>query len=356
MTAIIGSIILFQNSEFIENFDLKFNKDEVLVVPVRNGDDYSLLKDALEIDPRIKSIGGSRHLMGRFWSGQEVESEQNKTQVNLFEIGENYFETVDFELLEGRKFDKNLQTDIDQSIIVNETLMREFGWTSISNKYLKFKSQDSEKEYSVIGVVKDFYYNGVWQKVGPTVLRFTSPDLYGYLSVKADHKDLAPVYAHIQNIWKQLFPNRPYEGFYQDEILAEASQVTESIKLVFMYIALMVIVTAGMGLFALVSLNVARRTKELGIRKVLGATVFHISGLISKEFVILLLIGSVLASAMGFFLVKSLMASIWDYYVNIDVFPFILSVFLMFIVALFTVSSQVISVAGANPVDSIRTE
>ncbi|MFQ5770228.1 MAG: ABC transporter permease, partial [bacterium] len=146
------------------------------------------------------------------------------------------------------------------------------------------------------------------------------------------------------------------DGFFQDEILAETTMVNESIRRVFTYIAIIAVLIASMGLFALVSLNIAKRTKEIGIRKILGASIVNIARLISREFILLIIIGSVLASIMGYYMVKALLGSIWAYYVDFSVLPFILSSVLVFILSLLTVSSQVFSVATSNPVDAIRDE
>ncbi len=357
ISAILSGIILYQNSEFINNHDLGFDKEQILVVPVKGAQNYDLLKDAIESHPDIVSIGGSQHLMGRDWTRRDIEVDQKtKTRTPVFEIGENYLQTAGIELISGREFNHNLKTDINQSVIVNETLEKTFGWVSALGKYIKFKTTDSEKEYRVIGVVKDFHYDGLWEKVEPMVLRLAPPERYRYLSIKFNRDNLTVVSTYLQNTWKQLFPHLPYDGFFQTEILAEAAHVNESVKLMFLYIAVIVVITSGMGLFALVSLNIAKRTKEIGIRKILGASLVHISSLISKEFILLMLIASVLASIMGYFMITAFMSSVWAYYVDFGVVPFIVSALLMFVIALMTVSSKVFSVVKSNPVEAIRNE
>jgi ABC-type antimicrobial peptide transport system permease subunit len=164
------------------------------------------------------------------------------------------------------------------------------------------------------------------------------------------------VSAYLQDVWKELFPQQPYRGFYHDDIIAGDAQVTDSIRTVFLYIAIMVVIISGMGLFALVSLSIARRTKELGIRKVLGASVINIGFLITREFIILMAIGSLIAAALGYFLVDSLMSSIWTYYVDFGVTPFVFSAVVVLVIAMLTVSFQVYSVVTANPVVALRDE
>ena len=154
----------------------------------------------------------------------------------------------------------------------------------------------------------------------------------------------------------RLIPTRPYDGFWQDETLADEMRTNDAIRLVFLWIAGIVIIISGMGLFALVSLKIARRTKEFGIRKILGATMVNISYLISKELIIMITLGCLLASVMGYYLVDALCSSIWTYYVDFGVTPFVSSGLLVLCVAALTVGFQVYRVTSNNPVEAIRDE
>jgi ABC-type antimicrobial peptide transport system permease subunit len=354
--AIISGIVLYKNSAFIENFDLGFDKEQVLVVPVRGEKNYNLLKSTIESHPAVVSIGASQHLMGRSWTRRDIEVDDIKTRIAVFDIGENYFETTGFRLAEGKSFNHNLKADAEQSVMVNETMVKTYGIESAVGRYIKFNSPTPGREYRVIGIVKDFHLVGLWREVEPMALRYTPPERYLYLSVKFNLNNAKIINEYIQTSWKKLFPHLPYDGFFQTEILLEALNLTESLKLLFIYIAVIVIITSGMGLFALVSLNIVKRTKEIGIRRVLGATFTDISFLISREFILLVLIAGVLGSVMGYFAITAFMSSIWVYYVDFGIMPFIFSALLLFVLAILTVSSQVFSVATSNPTDSLRYE
>jgi hypothetical protein len=356
ITVIIAAVIFNKNADYIKNFDLGFTKNDILVVPVRGEGNYRLLKTTIENHPDITDIGGSRHLMGRAWAAIDIETEKGKDVIWYMEIGENYFETAGFKLSEGHKFDYALKTEIDNSTIVNETFMREYGWDSISNKRIKFIYEDSVKECNVIGVVKDFHINGVGTRLTPMALRLGPEERYWYLSLKYKPDKLQEVSAYIQDTWKRIFPHLPYRVFFQEEIMVDDTTTNHSIRLIFIYIAVMAVLIATMGLFALVSLNITKRIKEIGIRKVLGATVANIGALISREFVILFLIGTVLASVMAQFMLDTMMASIWAYYTDFGIFPFIIAAILAFLIGSLTVGYQVYSAASTNPVNSLRDE
>ncbi|MBU2491436.1 MAG: ABC transporter permease [Bacteroidetes bacterium] len=356
MTSLICAIVLYQNGNYIENLNLGFAKDQILILNTEGKEEYNLMKNALTDNPIFSEIGGSNSLVGRYWYENDIQFGEIKKRVPSFDIGENYFETLDFKLAEGRAFDKNLSTDTLNSVIVNETFVKDMGWEKGTGKYFKIINSEIEKEYMIIGVAKDFYYNSVWQKIKPTAFFYVNEENYRNLSVKFDINKIEEASAFAEEKWKELFPNKPYKGFFQSELLSEAKEVITSIKKIFLYIAIMVIITTSLGLFALVSLNIAKRRKEISIRKVLGASISNISGLISKEFIILLLISSVLASVSGYYLVSMLLSSVWAYYVNITYLPFLLSGLFMISLAFLSVSSQLFSVSKSNPIDNIRDE
>lgn len=356
IAAMVCGIVFSQNAEFIREADLGFERNQNLVVPVQSAQDYRVLKQALASHPDILNVGASRNLIGRSWHSVEIESEQQESQVQLFQIGERYLETFGHTVLQGRALDWNLQSDLDAAILVNEKLVEEFGWDSAPGKYVKLRFEEQEKEYRIVGVVRNFHAQGVWGPVEPAVMRLCQPEQYRYVSIRIAEDKLGATASHIQAEWKRLFPHRPYDGFFVDELLAEAMRVNESIRQVFVYIAIISVLIAAMGLFALVSLNIARRTKEIGIRKVLGASLARIGQLISREFMLLLTAACVLAIPMGYYLVNPLISSIFTYHVGFGAFPFALSFALMFVVALLTVGMHVYQAATANPAQALRDE
>ncbi len=231
-------------------------------------------------------------------------------------------------------------------------MVQGFGWIEPLGQTVTLDSV----RYTVIGVVEDFHNDGVWNPIQPAIFCLAKPEGFRYLTVRVRAENLAAMNEFLRHEWQSVAPDMPYEGFYQDEVMAEAISVSENIKTMFIYISVLAIVISMMGLFALVSLNIARRTKEIGIRKVLGAKVFHIVNLVNKEFVRLLIAAGLIASVCGYFAVKALIASIYAYHVGFSVTPFVLAAFAVFLIAALTVGSQVLKVAAANPVDSLRYE
>ncbi len=349
---VISSLIFIQNADFLKNIDLGYEKEQVVVVPFTEANQYEPYRNAIESSSNITSVAGSRHHVQDSWYTRTLESASLQSRADIFGVGYNYLKTMKMRLTAGRDFDENLPTDINEAIIVNEKLVHEFAWEEPLGQTVTIDST----RLTVIGVVEDFYNNGVWSPISASVFRLVEPERFRFLEVRVQPENLAGSGEFLRNEWQRLVPDVPYEGFFQDQRMSEAISVSESIKTMFIYISLLAIVIAAMGLFALVSLNLARRTKEIGIRKVLGASVAHIINLANREFFALVALASIIASISGYFLVQGLLGSIYTYHVGFSPLPFLLASLSVFVVAMLTVGSQVIKVAAANPVEALRYE
>lgn len=354
---IIAGIVFTHNARFFEQLDLGFDAEQTIAVPLQGANVYAAYRNAIEQDPRIISVSGTRHQVGYNQAGLLAESESVKNQVGVLSVGAEYLETMGMQLVQGRNFDPDLATDKDQALIVNEKMAADFNWSEPLGKLVTLDSV----RYTVIGVVKNFYNRSVWRPMQACALRLTDPEQFRYLVVRTDPsrtslRNVTAANDFLRETWQRLAPNVPYAGFYQDEVLAEAVQVNASIKLVFIYISISAIAIAAMGLFALSSLIIVKRTKEIGIRKVLGASVAHVVQLLNRQIVAVLVVAASLAALGGYFSLESLMDSIFAYHINLQAWHFILAGAIVFMIGLVTVSSQVYRVATANPVEALRYE
>lgn len=356
LTTIISGIAMTQNADFITNFDVGFHKDGIINVQLKDNSRYDILKSAIEKNSEIKNIAGSRIILGWTLYFSEVKINDQEAEIVRLDIGENYPQTMGINLLEGRFLDPEMETDITGSIVVNKAFINEYGVENGLGQTVKFNDDGIENEYRIVGVVGDIYYNSLWGKVRPMAMKVLPREDYSILTIGADPENLKNIYEYVEATWSELFPTQPFEAVYESEVLSQAGTINESIKLVFVYVAMIAIIISCMGLFALVALNIAKRTKEIGIRKILGASLLNIGKIISKEFLIILSVSSVLGGALGYYMAKMMMASVWAYYVNIGPSIFVLSTILIFLMAILTVSSQVFSISTANPVNSLRDE
>jgi len=176
------------------------------------------------------------------------------------------------------------------------------------------------------------------------------------LAIKADQKNLKELNSYLQSEWEELIPNVVYPGFFQEEILAEAKDINKQIKKIFIFLAIVSVILSLVGLYTLVSLNIIKKTKEIGVRKVLGAPVKRLVLLISRDFIIIIIIASVFGSVLGYYLSDMLMGSIWTIHMSPTVFSFIVPALLIIVVSAITLSGKVYKAAMRNPVDSIKYE
>jgi ABC-type antimicrobial peptide transport system permease subunit len=258
-------------------------------------------------------------------------------------------------LKEGRLFDQaRVAADRENgSIIVNQKLVKDFGWKEGAGKTITLYDTTT---LSVIGVVEDFYLSGVWQKVEPAMLRLSVSDQYRFIAVRANTEDLPGILDFISQKWKAMGTNQIFGGRIHEDIMQEEKDINGSILKVNVFLAIIATLLSLIGMFNLVSLDIIRRTKEIGIRKIEGASVPHIIFLISKRFLIIMLIAILLGLAGGYYLSEALMDSIWDYFVNIGPGILLSAALIMIIATVLTLSVRITRAAMKNPADSLRYE
>ena len=187
-------------------------------------------------------------------------------------------------------------------------------------------------------------------------MRYVLPDKYRFLSVQTDEENITEVHDFIKGKWKALFPDELHTVRYMDRTRADSAEVNNNIKIIFVFLGIVATILSAIGLFSLVSLNVIKKMKEIGVRKVLGASLANIVNNISREFLIIFMISSVLGSAAAYFLADALMASIWTYYVPIGAIAFILSILVLLIISGLTIGGKVLRAATMNPAYTLRDE
>ena len=263
--------------------------------------------------------------------------------------------TMGLRLVEGRLFDENRVAADRQnsSIIVNRKFVSDFGWQDAIGKTVTL--YDTTK-LTVIGVVEDFYLYGVWQAVEPLMLRLTENDQYELLAVRAKHDDLADVLAFLDGKWKSMATNLIFGGKFQNDLMQEGQNVNDSIMKVNIFLAVIATILSLIGMYNLVSLDIIKRTKEIGIRKIQGAPVPTLMYLVSRKFIIVIVAASVLGAAGGYKMSIMLMDSIWDYFVDVKITILLSAVMLMITATVATIIFKVLRAAMKNPVISLRYE
>jgi len=353
LVAIIFAFAFYQNSKFQRDFDLGFNDEGILVAYVGNQSEYDTYRNAIEQNKDIISIAGSKHSIFSARYNDPIKHESKQLDVDIIDVGDEYIKTMGLHLVLGRDFQKDSDTDKKESVIVTEKLAESFGWDNPIGKEIIW--MDSVQLF-VVGVVEDVYTQGLWRELEPLMLRYTGPENYTHVIVNAPLDKIHDINKAMEADWKQIFPNRLYNGRFLDEIMVEATTVNDNIVKMFVFLGIVALILSATGLYSLVSLNIIKRMKEIGVRKVLGASVGNITRIINTEFVIMLLVASAIGSGMSYLVVDGLMSSIWDYYKSPSVLTFVLSIFLLFFISGLTIAYKVLSAAMVNPVNTLRTE
>ena len=360
---IIATIIALQQLHFMQSQSLGFNQEQVLAVPLRTQTESfqkEIIKDEFKKDAGVSMVTTSSSTPGKTLNNIVTLPEgvpQNAEQsMSTLVVDYDFIDTYKLQIAAGRAFSNYYPTD-SSAFIINEAAVKEIGWGTPQNAIGKGFEWGLGKKGKVIGVVKDFHYNSLQQKVAPVVMHIMPlySGWYGYISVRLNTKDARQTKSNLQKTWKQFLPDHPFEYYFVDEDYNKQYQTEQRLGNLSVIFSVLTIFISSLGLFGLVMVAVSQRTKEIGVRKVLGASVAGITTLISKEFLKLVIIAIVIASPIAWWLMHAWLQN-FAYQINIGWSVFVLAATIAVFIAIITVSMQAIKAAIANPVKSLRSE
>lgn len=354
LLAIIMGVAFYQNGNYQRDYDLGFATHGVISAFVNNEGSFNTYRDALASNKDIEVIAGSRHHVPFNFFNDPVKYEALEREVDIMEVGDNYFEAMDMTLLSGRKFIKDSETDRKESVIVTEELVKQFGWTD--NPIGKRLVWMDTVQLYVVGVAKNVFARALWQPIEPLMIRYVEPAKYQQLVIKTDPRKIASVNEFMEKQWKEVFPNTLYGGRIIDQEMNESNEINKNVSVMFGFLGMFAALMTGIGLFTLVSLNIEKKMKEIGVRKVLGASVANIAGVINLEFIINLGIATIIGGTFGYLVANWLMDSIWEYYLELSLISLSISVAVMIAIAVAAVGQKTIYTALLNPTKTLRDE
>lgn len=353
LVAIVSAFAFIHNANYQRDYNLGFDIRGAIISYVNDLNEFQTYRNALLQDPDIISIAGAQQSIFSSRDNDPVKYGSKQLEVDIIRVGDDYLKTMGLELVEGRDFVKDSETDKKESIIVTQKMAETFGWDKPIGKEIIW--MDTVRLY-VVGVVKDVYTYGLWREMEPMMIRYTGPETYSHLIVNTRPGKLKEVNSFMETEWKKIFPNRLYNGRMLNEEQADVAEVNNNIVKMFAFLGIVAMILCSTGLFSLVSLNIIKRMKEIGVRKVLGASILNITHIINLEFFVILCVASLMGSGLSFLLVDSLMDSIWDYYQGTTALTFIISITLLFFISGVTVGYKIFSAASLNPVNTLRNE
>jgi len=353
LIAVILGVIFYQNAIYQKELDIGYDNKAAISLYFDDVDEYNSYLNEISGNPDVQMVAGSEFQIDRSYRNDPVVNESEEYDVDILHIGDNFFETMEFELLEGRKFTKDSKNDMDEAVIVSEEMVRVFDWEEPLGQKLVW--MDTVNLY-VIGVMKDAFIEGLWEPISPLMLRYVPEEDYHFLTVKTNKANLIEMNDYLENKWKVVFPDKMYSGDYLSEEMSSAATVNDNILKIFGFLGVVASFMSIIGLFSIVSLSVLKRMKEVGVRKVLGASITHLMFILNRNFVIILLIASLIGSILTYLIADPFLGMIWAYHVEPGISTFLLAVGALVILALLTISLKVYRAANTNPTETIRTE
>jgi ABC-type antimicrobial peptide transport system permease subunit len=354
VTALVMGLAFSKNSEFQKTLDLGYDRENIIVLPVQPAL-YTEFRNEVLSNPRVLAAEGTANHIGWGNYRRPVKDAEKQLEVDVFDVGPEYAQAMGLKLSEGRLFSRERAAAdrSNNSVVVNKKFVNDFGWTSAAGKTVTLYDTIT---LNIIGVVEDFYTSGVWEAIEPAMLHLPASENYYTMVVRAEKENIAGVLEDLENKWKVLGTNYIFGGQTQEDLMQEEKDINGSILKVNLFLAIVATLLSLIGMYNLVTLDINKRTKETGIRKIQGAPVPVLMYLVSKKFLIVLGLASIIGAAGGYYMSVMLMDSIWDYFVKVGAGILVPSIAIMIVSTMATVIVKIYRAAMKNPVESLRYE
>lgn len=354
---IIGTFVIYQQMEFILNKKIGFEKDQVVIIQGTNtlGQQTTTFKNELLKVPHVEAvtvsdylpIRGTKRNGNQFWAeGKSGDDESVNGQI--WKVDHDYIPTLGMKMVQGRNFDVNHVTD-SSAIIVNQSMAKQLGGEVIGKRLMN----GGKVSWTIIGVVEDFHFESIKENIGSLCLRLgNSPSM---ISVKASSTNMQQLLSNLTETWKKFAPHQPARFAFLDDRYAAMYADVQRMGRIFTTFAVLAIIVACLGLFALSAFMIEQRTKEIGIRLVMGASLKNVFGLLTFNFIKLVIVSIVIGAPIAWYLMNQWLQD-FAYRIEISWLVFALTGMIAITIALLTISYQAVKAGLANPVKSLRSE
>ncbi|UCE22505.1 MAG: FtsX-like permease family protein, partial [Candidatus Aminicenantes bacterium] len=360
---IIGTLTMYKQFNFMKNQYLGFEKEQKLILPLRGGiniqENFAAVKDMFSKHASVTGVTVSSTVPGRGVSNFAIrlvgeEDDKNQSMFHMY-FDDDFIPDYGIGMVAGRAFQKEMKTDFMGAFLINEAAVKAFGWSSPEEALGKrLLTGHGGRTNPIIGVTKNFHYRGLQSEVEPLVMEFL-PWNFRCITLSINISNLNETLVFVKSQWKALWPGHPFEHFFLDTDFERQYRADEQIGNVFGIFTFLGLFIACLGLLGLASFTAESRIKEIGIRKVLGASVGGIVLMLSKQFTKWVLLANCLAWPVAYYFMDRWLKN-FAYRIDIGIWTFLLSGVLVLSIAIITVSYQSIKAALANPVDSLRYE
>ncbi|MBL0053909.1 MAG: ABC transporter permease [Bacteroidetes bacterium] len=351
---IIGTLFIYNQLNYLKKVNLGYDDKNLLQVSISKGDNMALLKqfqDKVAALPGVESVAPT--MDGDWVTSGKVDGKNIEAKYDF--IGEEFLPTMKVPLIEGRNFSKEFPGDTSTCVLVNQAFVKEVGWKgSAIGKTIK-ELNGMEQNLKVVGVVRDYHFESLHEKIIPQVFTCDKMVTLQRFLIRIDEKNKSKTLAGIEQVYNQLLPYHPFKYEFIDDVNKQYYKAEDKWKQIISMAAILTIFISCIGLFGLSSLAVQKRVKEIGVRKVLGASVMQISNLLTRNFISLIAIAFVIAVPAAWY-AGNMWLQNYAYRMPFNASIFLLALVIILVVSLATISFQSIKAAITNPVKSLRSE
>ncbi len=347
---IIATVIIYSQINYLLSRDLGYDDENLIRISLPGGDKQAEILGT-EFRKNISIVNATGKSEGFSYKGVRVD--EKEVEAFDFKVDEHYLATMGISLVEGRNFSSQFSADSSQSVIINETFANKVGWQNPIGQTLSFMGSD--KKYNVVGVVKDYHFRPLKVEIEPAILHMLPRASYGELIVKVKPDHLSESIAFLEKTYQRLEPLHPFNYEFLDVVNARQYQVEQRWKEIMGCGAMLAVLISCVGLFGLAALSIQQRTKEIGIRKVLGATIRSVVFLLSENFLKLALIAFAIAVPLGLYASDQWLQN-FAYRIEMSWWIFVAAGGFILVVSLLIIGIQSVRAATSNPVNSLRSE
>ena len=360
---IIGTLIIFKQLDYLNSRSLGYDKDQVVTLPYYTelAQSYEPFYNELTKAASIKNVARSSRvptgrLLDSYGSPRVLKGDSlvdMSMDLKSISTDPEFFDTYGIAIVSGRKFSKDIKTDDSLAFIINEAAAKEIGWQN-PEEYVDKDFQYNDVKGKLIGIVKDFHFESLHQNIRPMIF-LQRTNNYNALSIKINSTEMRRGLEHLEKVWKEFLPARPFDYQFLSERYRDLYAMEQKQSQLFTTFSGLAIFIASLGLFGLATFNTLQRIKEIGIRKVMGASVSNILTLLSKEIIFLILIANLLAWPIAWYFMSRWLDT-FAYHIEMDLLLYMVAACMAVVVALITVSTQTIRAALSNPAKTLRYE
>ncbi|MFC1555797.1 ABC transporter permease [candidate division KSB1 bacterium] len=361
---IICTVMVYKQLSFMKEKSLGFEKEQILIIPTIPGESLYYITDKLNIirnefqkHPAVTGVAFSSNIPGGvrsgIYMGDSWERENSRVNHEVLYVDFDFIPLYNIKMAAGRFFQREYPADTVNGMVINETASKALGFNS-ADKAVGQEIKGIGRSRTVLGVAKDFHFEGLQSEVRPLAMKFYK-DYLGVINLKIQIGNISETLSDIKNQWYTLFPGIPFSYFFLDTQFDRQYNSEEKLGRIFGVFTFLGLFIACMGLFGFASLITERRTKEVGIRKVLGSTAAGVVALLSKEFCLWVLVSNIIAYPIAYFVVFYWLQN-FAYTININIGLFVMTSLITLLIAMLTVGFKTIKFAYKNPVDSLRYE